>query len=326
MEKKQRLVILDVLTLMATILVVMGHHKFMRESISWYPVYDKIIYSFHMGFFMTISGFLIKYTFPSKCRWREYVGKKAKKFIPAYFAVGLLAALLSFKSFGGLAKDMLMLVANPGKGPIQIIWYIYVLLMYYCLAPFVFRLSTKQRWWVLAVSLIPASLYNYMPEWLCMSSFFRLLPFFLLGGQLADYHKSIQTIADWKVFLLSLPFLAFIISCILLQGNPMKGGLGKLLTSALSLPLMYWIARKLVRITKIADLSIRFSSYVYSVYLWQMFFINGIWLVWQKVGPSLTNTTAIVYIICSVAITIVGIVVLVKMYRWLFGKLVKRKN
>lgn len=49
--------IVDVLTLMATILVVMGHHKFLRGEVGWYYVYDKIIYSFHMGFFMTISGF-----------------------------------------------------------------------------------------------------------------------------------------------------------------------------------------------------------------------------------------------------------------------------
>lgn len=98
MQKKERLVIVDILTLMATVLVVMGHHKFLRESIGWYPVYDKIIYSFHMGFFMTISGFLIKYTFPDNCRWGKYVGKKIRKFVPAYFAVGILAALLSFKS------------------------------------------------------------------------------------------------------------------------------------------------------------------------------------------------------------------------------------
>ena len=112
MSERKRLIIIDILTLMATILVVMGHHKMLRDTISWYPVYDKIIYSFHMGFFMTISGFLIKYTFPQGCKWREYVGKKAKKFVPAYFAVGLLAALLSFKSIGGLAKNMLMLVVN----------------------------------------------------------------------------------------------------------------------------------------------------------------------------------------------------------------------
>lgn len=324
--KKQRLIVVDILTLIATILVIMGHHKMLRDSISWYPVYDKIIYSFHMGFFMTISGFLIKYTFPQDCKWKEYVSKKVKKFVPAYFAVGLLAALFSFKSIGGLAKDMLMLVVNPSQGPIQIIWYIYVLLLYYCLAPFVFRLSTKQRWWLFVISLISAALYTYLPSCFNLSSIFRLLPFFLFGAQLADNHEKLQNLSEWKVFLLGLPFLVFVICCIVIGSNPLKGGLGKLVSSALSLPLMYWIARQLNRSEKMRNLSIRFSSYVYPVYLWQMFFINGIWLVWRKVGFSLNDATAIVYLVCSAALTIVGIVMVVKFYRWVSGLIRNRKQ
>lgn len=320
MDKRERLVIVDVLTLMAAILVVMGHHKMLRDSISWYPVYDKIVYSFHMGFFMTISGFLIKYTFPQNCKWRAYVGKKAKKFIPAYFAVGFLAALLSFKSIGGLAKDVLMLVVNPSEGPIQIIWYIYVLLLYYCLAPLVFRLTVKQRWWLLLISTLPAIFYHYIPTWFNLMNFFRLLPFFLLGAQLADNHEKIQKFADWKVFLLGLPFLAFVVICIITNSNPLPDGWGRLVSSTLSLPFMYWLARLLMRSKRIVNLSTGFSPFVYPVYLWQMFFINGIWLVWQKTGPSLTNGMAIAYLVCSVAITIVGIVIVVKIYRWLVGR------
>lgn len=326
MPQRKRLVIVDTLTLMATILVVMGHHKFLRDSISWYPVYDKIIYSFHMGFFMTISGFLIKYTFPQGCKWREYVGKKAKKFVPAYFAVGLLAALLSLKSIGGLAKDVLMLVVNPSEGPIQIIWYIYVLMLYYCIAPFVFRLSTKQRWWLLAISIIPAGLFHYIPPYFNLMNFFRLFPFFLLGAQLADNHIKIQQIADWKILLFSIPFIAFLICCIVMQTNPLRGGFGKLTTSALSLPFMYYIARKLVKSTAVGELSTKFSPYVYPVYLLQMFFINGIWLVWRKVGFALTDVTAIVYLVCSVVLTIVGIVLVVKIYQWVLDMIFKRKQ
>lgn len=323
MNRRERLVIVDILTLMATVLVVMGHHKFLREMISWYPVYDKIIYSFHMGFFMTISGFLIKYTFPDNCRWSEYVTKKVKKFVPAYFAVGLLAALLSFHSFEGLARDILMLVVNPGESPIHIIWYIYVLLIFYCLAPFVFRLSAKQRWWLFAVSLVPAALYTYLPSWFNLSNLFRLLPFFLLGVQLTDNQDRIQRTAGWQLFLLSLPFLVFIVCCILFKSNPLNGGVGRLISSVFSLPLMYWIARQLMRCKRIAEISTVFSSYVYPVYLLQMFFINGIWIAWKKTGLSLNDATAIAYLICSVAITIVGIVVLVKGYRGVSGRLLK---
>jgi len=326
MQKKERLVIVDILTLMATILVVMGHHKFMRDSYSWYPVYDKIIYSFHMGFFMTISGFLVKYTFPSDCQWGKYVVKKVKKFVPAYLAVGLFAALVSFKSFSGFANDILMLLVNPTEGPIQIIWYIYVLLMYYCLAPLVFRLSTKQRWWLLLISVIPGIFYLYMPRYFSMLNFFRLLPFFLLGAQLADNLEKIQKLADWKILLLGLPFGAFVICCIVMGTNPLRGGVGKLITSVLSLPMMYWLARQLMRSIKIANLSTAFSPYVYPVYLLQMFFINGIWQIWRRVGFVLTDATAIVYLVSSVALTIVGIVMVVKIYCWLSNMILKRKH
>lgn len=327
MTKKNRIPIVDVLTLIATILVVMGHHKFLRE-IGWYPVYDKIIYSFHMGFFMTISGFLIRYTFPTECNWGKYVWKKVRKFVPAYLAVGMLAALVSFNSLNNFGHELLMLIVNPLKGPIQIIWYIYVLLFYYFLTPAIFMLSTKQRYWLLLLSLIPAAICNYIPTWFCLRNIFRLMPFFLLGTQIADKQEEVRAISDRKVLLMGMPFVFFVVACIVLNDNPIpaKDGWGKLITSFMSLPFMYWIGRKLVRIGNVVALSTRFSSYVYSVYLWQMFFINVSWMVWQKSSWTLNNAAAVVYLVSSVTFTILGIVLMVYFYRWGLGKLFNYKN
>lgn len=87
------------------------------------------------------------------------------------------------------------------------------------------------------------------------------------------------------------------------------------MTSAMSLPAMYWIARKLVAIKGVARASTRFSSYVYPVYLWQMFFINGLWIIWQRLHCQLNDSTAVVYLLCSVVFTILGIVAMIKVYR-----------
>ncbi|MCQ2344459.1 MAG: hypothetical protein MJ002_06000 [Paludibacteraceae bacterium] len=144
MVKKERIPVIDVLTMMATILVVMGHHKFLSPLADWYYPYAKIIYSFHMGFFMTLSGFLIKYSFPTFCRRKDYFSKKAKKFIPAYFVVGLVASLLKFESMKQFGYNIFMLFVSPIEGPIQIIWYIYVLLIFYALSPVVFKITTKR--------------------------------------------------------------------------------------------------------------------------------------------------------------------------------------
>ena len=255
MSSRERIPVLDVLTMIATILVVMGHHKFLREDIGWYPVYDKIIYSFHMGFFMSISGFLVKYTFSDNISWYTWVRKKAVKFIPAYFAVGLLASLLSSKSFDLFIHNVFMLIIDPVHGPIQIIWYIYVLLLFYCIAPFVFRLSSKCRLFLLALSLVVASYYNYFTPYFCLNHFFRMLPFFLLGALIADNYKEIKATKDTTIFLLGVPFLVFVIVCIILNENPMpqRDGAGRILTSILSLPLMYWISRKIVRKAKLQN-------------------------------------------------------------------------
>lgn len=324
MAKKKRIAILDVLTLMATILVVMGHHKFLRPMVEWYVTYDKIIYSFHMGFFMTLSGFLVRYTFPNPCSWKDYVGKKVKKFVPAYLAVGFLASLISFKSLSKLSYDLLMLIVNPTEGPIQIIWYIYVLLILYALAPLIFKLSTKGRWCLFGISAITAVFYSYLPSYLCIDNLIRLLPFFLLGSIIADNQQKIKQISDFKIFLLSLPFIAYMILCIIKQGNVLQGGLGKLCSSAMSLPLMYWIARKLMHCKKIVSLSQNLSSYIFPIYLWQMFFINAFALTLNKLPFTLTNGWAVIYLILSVILTIVGIVVMVKLYRLCIKKIFHR--
>lgn len=324
MANKDRIAILDVLTLMATVLVVMGHHKFLRPVVDWYATYDKIIYSFHMGFFMTLSGFLVRYTFPSPCRWKDYVGKKAKKFIPAYLVVGLLAALISYTSLSQLGCDLLMLIVNPTQGPIQIIWYIYVLLLYYALAPLIFKLSAKGRWYLFGVSVVAATFYTYLPGYLCLNHFVRLMPFFLFGSILCDNRERIQTIPDKYLLILSIPFIANCTVNIFMHENMFPGGLGLFVSSMIALPFMYWIARKLMHCPKVVDLSQRLSGYVFPIYLWQMFFINAWALMLNKLHLTLTNGWAVLYLILSVTLTIAGIVIMVRIYRYFIKKIFHR--
>lgn len=325
MPKRERLYILDVLTLLATILVLIGHHRFLKEEISWYTGCGRIIYSFHMGFFMAISGFLVKYTFSENCSWISYVGKKAKKFIPAYFTVGILAALISFKSIGTFVHNILMLVVSPLLGPIQIIWYIYVLFMFYCLAPFIFQLSLNWRLGLLIFSFVPAAFSDSLTSYFCLNFFFRQLPFFLLGTLIADNYKKVQAISDNKLLLVGLPFIVFIIVCIFYNDNPMpdREGSGKIITTLMALPFMYWIGKKLMSIGFVSKISTSFSPYVYSVYLWQMFFIEGLWMLWQRSHIPLNDATAVIYLFCSVTFTILGIVLMMKSWRWLSVKIRK---
>ena len=319
MKKRERLYIVDVLTMMATIFVVMGHHKMLREfNITWFPVFDGILYSFHMGFFMTISGILVRYTFPINCEWKSYIGKKARKFIPAYFAVGLLAAILSFNTWTDFLKNLIMLFVNTCNGPIQIIWYIYVLFIFYCAAPFLFRLSMKMRYIIFAISLIPSAFCHLFPYWFNICIVFRLFPFFLFGTLVSDNQIKIENLSDSFLFICSIPFVAFVLCYIFLKINIITMllnyvDLSKLISSFLSLPLLYYIGRMLKN-TKVVFLAIKFSKYVYLVFLLQIFFINAIWLCRKHFEIELTNTTAILYLIISSFLSILGIICLVKIF------------
>ena len=177
---RERLTIVDILTMMATIFVVLGHHKMLRDF-CWAPMFNGIIYSFHMGFFMAISGFLVRYTYPNHCDWKSYIGRKVRKFIPAYFAVGLFASILAFKTWTDFFYSIAMLIVNTCNGPIQIIWYIYVLFIFYCLSPLIFRLSRTSRCIIFILSIIPSIFFRYLPHLFNLWLIFYMFPFFLFG-------------------------------------------------------------------------------------------------------------------------------------------------
>lgn len=319
--KHQRIVIVDILTFFATIIVVLGHHKALRVfDISWFSMFDGIIYSFHMGFFMTISGFLIKYTFPSDCNRKLYLEKKIRKFVPAYLGVGMLAAVISFTTWNDFFLDLLMLLINTTQGPIQIIWYVYVLLFFYCLSPMLFRLSKISFYFIFIFSLFLSAGCSYFPSWFNMRLIFRLLPFFLLGALISDNRVEIQKISKTFLFFCSVPFLCFILSWILFQRNVLSqsfgGDVARLISSLLSLPFMYFIGKILEHSMLISKLSMRFAKYVYPVYLLQMFFINLIWKIRGYLRLELNEITAIVYIIVSTILTICGVIIFMKFFLW----------
>ena len=320
--KKERILVLDILTGIAIILVVLGHHKFLREYADWYLAYDAIIYSFHMGFFMCISGVLIKYSYHPDMTYWEYVKRKIKKFVPPYLIVGIIGALIaniSVFSLPRFIKDIALLLYSPLDGEIQIIWYIYVLLIFYLITPFIMKLSKEAFYVLLALAVGMSCISHVIPDIFCLSAIFRLFVFYLLGVLICEHRDKIKTVKNQVLFYLSIPFLLFCVSCIWLNFNPLAqfGGVCKFVPSLLSLPFMLLLARWLSSICFCRKGLCVISKYAFQIYFIQMFIIQAMWMVYIKIFHGIGSIAAIFYVIISTTITILSIIWMVKFYNQL---------
>lgn len=307
--KKARLGLFDVLTGFATLLVVSGHQQFLEEYALWYHVYREIIYSFHMALFMFVSGFLIQYSYPSKSiSYSQYVGRKLKKFLPAYFVVGIIASIIASSSIPEFNLSILLLFYDPINGSIQIIWYIYVLMIFYALMPFIIKLSPKTLFAVLPIALLLSLLSSNFGSIFCLQSITYLFFFFLLGVLACRSYINFKLIKPIYWLLLSTPFLIYLAFFIHLQHDPFTFLGRRTLSSILALPLCLWMGIYLDRVKClfIQRIFSTLSKHAFSIYLWQMFVINALWVVFSRFSKwALTPYTTFVYLIISSALTIV---------------------
>lgn len=210
--RRVRLGVFDILTDFATLLVVSGHHRFLEEYALWYDVYRGIVYSFHMALFMLISGFLIQYSYPTtSISYSQYVGRKLKKFLPAYFGVGIIASVVTSSSIVEFVRNLLLLFYDPVNGSIQIIWYIYVLMLFYALMPFIMRLSVRGLFALLPIALLLSIVSSTFDSVFCVRSASYLFFFFLLGVLSSRCYERILRVRLIYWFLLSIPFIVYVV-------------------------------------------------------------------------------------------------------------------
>ena len=307
--KKVRLTCLDILTAIAALLVISGHHRFLEEYALWYHIYKEVVYSFHMALFMLVSGFLMQYSYPSwPVSYSQYVGRKLRKFLPAYFAVGIVASVVASSSFIDFFRNILLLFYDPVNGSIQIIWYIYVLIIFYALMPFIMKLSERNIFAILPMAFLLSLVSSSFGSILCLRSASYLFFFFLLGILLCRYFQYIRRIKLIYWLLLATPFLIYVAFFIYLERNPFAFLGGRTFSSILALPLCLWIGVYLdkgrYKLTNVVCGLL--SKYTFSIYLWQMFVINALWLVFSRFSKcALTPYTTLLYLIISSALTIV---------------------
>ena len=139
---KRRLFLVDVWISVALLFVIIGHCS-ANFAPPWYDALKNWIYSFHMGVFFFISGFLMHYTRKPMKNLSDYlhlIGDKFRKFALPFVILGILLSLipLALHHFSAKAvRTALKLFYRPTASYVIFLWFIYVLFEFYLIAPLI---------------------------------------------------------------------------------------------------------------------------------------------------------------------------------------------
>ncbi len=214
----ERLNEIDKLKGLAIFLVVLGHIV-AREAPAgnaWYVDLKSTIYLFHMPLFMFISGVILAYTrkpIESLSGYARYLTGKFKRLMPAY----LLFALVVFVGKQTMGRIMHVdnaapslvsffeVLTNPLGSYCAYLWYIYVLFIFYALAPIAYYLTRQQIHFALPICL--ALHFVELPTLFGLSSLGEYAFVFALGCTAGDHYPSYSKWYERYGALFVAPFL-----------------------------------------------------------------------------------------------------------------------
>lgn len=302
----KRLIGIDVMQGIAMVLVVLGHHlfNFMPE---WYKELFIWIYTFHMPLFIFISGFLIRYSYKGVNGWKEYkqyVTKRLKKFFLPFLIVGTIGTLATwnFKDVNVLLNNLLNLIISPKESEVTFLWYIYLLFIFYCIAPVIFNAKS----WIKVLLFIGAlylSVHIIPISYLCIDWFTRYFVFFLCGAFVAkNYYK----ITQHKKICLSIcigSFIAFVLMSIAIFTGCSNSTLGYLI-QWIGIPTFALIAYFLKQWQTTCNALVYISINCFGVYLLHMFLVQAGAMIIARLPFNTQSYGYIYYLIISTMISI----------------------
>lgn len=178
---------------LAILLVVFGH-VVAREAPAgneWYTTSKHAVYSFHMAFFMFLSGLVFFMRAAPVASLQEYavsVRKRFMRLMPAYFLFAglVLAAKWGAQSFlhvdnpvAGFSS-LIDIVLFPMQSVSAFLWYIYVLFLFSIAGVALLTFSQGRIWPLVAVGIV----LQFVPtiHFLGLGQFTKYFLFFALGG------------------------------------------------------------------------------------------------------------------------------------------------
>lgn len=284
-QKRPRLVHIDMMIGLAMLLVVLGHFTVGYEP-RWYHTLHNWIYSFHMQMFLFLSAFLIRYTYKpvhSIAGYLRYIWRKFSKFFIPFLLIGIIVALLACPlkgvqfSWPYLGHSLRNLLLYPRWSEASFLWYIYILFGFYLISPLFIRLPQ----WTKTLCCVGAMFLPMLQggPFLDTNDFIQYTFFYCLGVLCAEWIAEIRSAKKWLWGLASMPFVAYS-AWVFTQSEAIgfehpQLGWWSLVTGTAALPFFYLLALALERTSVVRKALTRISIDCYWIYLLQMFIIWG---------------------------------------------------
>lgn len=252
---QQRLNDVDVAKGLAIILVVFGHIVARQPPTGndWYVVAKEALYSFHMAFFMFLSGIVFFLKIPVVASWIEYKDQVWKRFIrlmPAYF---LFAGIVFFAKWGAQAfmhvdnpvsgwADLINIFLYPMQSISAFLWYIYVLFLFCTVGIALVSLASGSI--IPTLTLGVALLFIPGTTFMGMDQFCKFFLFFVLGGLAIRHWAMYNTLVRWTWIPAATAFILMLVTL-------SYRGYGWIPTALLSLIALHGLCKQQIPMTSI---------------------------------------------------------------------------
>jgi fucose 4-O-acetylase-like acetyltransferase len=179
---------------LAISLVVFGHLVARQDpaGVHWYEPLRRAVYSFHMPFFLYLSGLVsvhsgfLQQRRASFCRLAV---ARAKRLLLPFFGLGVLIVLGKCAAMGlvhvdnapaSLEAGLLALVWDTGNSPALSIWYLFVLFVVSLVCLALLDGRAERLPWLLAGALV--LFWVKLPSYIYLDRVGMFAPFFLMGA------------------------------------------------------------------------------------------------------------------------------------------------
>jgi fucose 4-O-acetylase-like acetyltransferase len=254
---------------LAIFLVVLGHIFINKVPAGqeWYFPMNKVIYKFHMSFFMFLTGLVMFYTYTPMKTFGDYFNYVKKKFIRLVPAYILFAVIIWFGKFlfGKVAdveravtgwSDFINVLVRPRYSHAGNLWYIYVCFIYFATIPIMLRIVRNKLELLISLAFVLYFVPN--TSYFAIEQVFEYLFFFLLGGYAACHLDFYTKLIDRYSYLYVAFFILPLIAAFLFD-------FPKIILGLLSLPALHSLVRRRV-FEKSFFLRI-FGEYTFPIYL-----------------------------------------------------------
>ncbi len=304
--RKPRLNWLDAWIGICVCLVIFGH-AMLPGVPKWYNAIHSWIYSFHMAAFFFASGALVQYHYPKQSdNGNAYLDLIKKKLLRLGLPYLLLGATLTVAKgffdnypFVQILEVLGYLVYKPVSSAAIFLWYIYVLLFFYIVSPFICWKKLPRKITILIAAII-IHLSPINTDFFALHLIKKYLFFFCLGTMVWETRHITRKVPD--SFFVFLGILFFLSSFHIIN-------LPFIINALLAISTLNFLSRHIVNIKafgKINKLFSLISRNSFDIYLFQMPCIVMLYYCLKLLLGAPSNPFWWIFFLLLIPVSIIG--------------------